>query len=272
MMAGSGKILWYLMNLRNLCIACVRIFVYCLTHPRKAGVLFFSFFSTINEFYQVSHGRLYNWERTQFFQKMREARVFGRCNAFNMESVVTRIGETQILSALVAYVKPRTIFEIGTYNGFTTLHFAYNTPEDATIYTLDLPPDYEITPKDGKVSYDDLLVIELSKQNIDRRFYKKDPHGRKIKDLFGDSQTFDYKPYHGKMDLVFIDGNHSYDFVKFDTENAFKMLSPSGIIIWHDFDYIIHRDVFRYLNGLVKTHKIYSIPGSRFAVYGKQLI
>ncbi|MBL8012699.1 MAG: class I SAM-dependent methyltransferase, partial [Candidatus Omnitrophica bacterium] len=75
----------------------------------------------------------------------------------------------------------------------------------------------------------------------------------------------------GKIDLVFIDGNHSYEFVKSDTENALEMLSEKGVIIWHDYDYIIHKDVFRYLNKLAKTHKIYSIPHTRFAIYGRQL-
>jgi predicted O-methyltransferase YrrM len=268
----ARKILWYMMNLRNLCIACVRIAFYGLSHPNKIGMLFFSFFSSINEFYQFSYGRLYNVEETEFFKELKQNLVFARCNVSGMESVVTRSGETQMLAALVAKLKPRTVFEIGTYNGFTTLHFAYNTPEDATIYTLDLPPDYDITSKKEKAqySYDDLLVVELSKQNINNRLFKKDTQGKKVKELFGDSLKFDFSPYYGKIDLIFIDGNHSYSFVKSDTENAFKMLSPKGVILWHDFDYIIHRDVFKYLNTLVKTHKIYSIPGTRFAVYGKQ--
>jgi predicted O-methyltransferase YrrM len=187
-----------------------------------------------------------------------------------MEAIVTRPNETQILSTLTCAVKPKTVFEIGTYNGFTTLHFAYNTPEDSKIYTLDLPPDFEVKDK-IHYSYDDLMVVELSKKNIARRVYKNDPMGRKVVELFGDSEKFDYSPYLGKIDLVFIDGNHSYPYVKSDTENAFKMLSDRGVIIWHDFDYIIHRDVFKYLNDLSQEHKIYSIPHTRFAIYGKNL-
>jgi hypothetical protein len=49
------------------------------------------------------------------------------------------------------------------------------------------------------------------------------------------------------------------------------MLSERGVIIWHDFDYIIHRDVFKYLNKLSEQYPIYSIPHTRFAVYGKDL-
>jgi predicted O-methyltransferase YrrM len=187
-----------------------------------------------------------------------------------MEASVTRPNETQILATLTCEFQPKTVFEIGTYNGFTTLHFAYNSPDDSKIYTLDLPPDFEVKDK-VHYSYDDLLVVELSKKNIARRVYKNDPMARKIVELFGDSEKFDYSPYYGKIDMVFIDGNHSYPYVKSDTENAFRMLSDRGVIIWHDFDYIIHRDVFKYLNRLSEDHKIYSIPHTRFAIYGKKL-
>jgi predicted O-methyltransferase YrrM len=270
----ARKILWYLMNLRNLFIACARISLYCLLRPNKISVLFFSFYTSINDFYKNSFGKLYNLEGTSFYKELKQDLLFVRCNTFNMESNVSHLGEIDALATCVAQLKPRIVFEIGTYNGFATLHFAYNTPDNSIIYSLDLPPNYSETlyNEKSKFSYDDLLVAELSKKNVNHRLFKKDPKGKKIIELFGDSSTYDFSPYYRKIDLVYIDGNHSYDFVKSDTENAFKMLSERGVIVWHDFDYIIHRDVFKYLNKLVKTHKIYFIPGTRFAIYGKQLI
>ncbi len=269
-MFRRSKIFWYLINLRNLLVVCVRTLFYCLVHPQKIATFLFALYSVLNEFYQSSHGHLYNFEATKLFQEMKSHMAFVRCNIFNMESIVTRPNETQTLCALVSHLKPKKIFEIGTYNGFTTLHFAYNAPEDSRIYTLDLPADFSLSDQEC-YSYDDILVMELSKKNIERRFFKKDSQGKKITELFGDSKLFDFSPYQGQMDLIFIDGNHSYPYVASDTENAFKMLSPDGVIVWHDFDYIVHRDVFKYLNHLVKEHKIYSIPNTRFAIYGKQL-
>ena len=38
----------------------------------------------------------------------------------------------------------------------------------------------------------------------------------------------------GPYDLIFIDANHAYEFVKKDFENALKMISPNGIIAMHD--------------------------------------
>lgn len=265
-----SKVGWYLANLRNLFVVCVRVFIHCIFHPKELYRIFFAFFSICNEYYQVSHGELINFETTPLYKEMKTKAIFVRSNVFNMESIVARPNEISTMATLVYQLKPKTVFEIGTYNGFTTLHFAYNAPEDAKIYTLDLPPDFEVKDK-ANYSYDDLMVVELSKKNIANRIYKKDPMGRKVIELFGDSEKFDYSPFYGKVDLIFIDGNHSYRYVKSDTENAFKMLSENGVILWHDFDYIIHRDVFKFLNSLSKEHKIYSIPHTRFAIYGKTL-
>ena len=51
-----------------------------------------------------------------------------------------------------------------------------------------------------------------------------------------DSKTFDYTPYLGTCDLVFIDGDHSYDGVRSDTANAFRLLRDErSVIVWHDY-------------------------------------
>src|SRR5262245_52329190 len=40
---------------------------------------------------------------------------------------------------LVKHLRPRVVFEIGTFEGNTTLQLALNS--EAEVYTLDLPPD-----------------------------------------------------------------------------------------------------------------------------------
>jgi predicted O-methyltransferase YrrM len=272
MLKNQKKYIWLVKNLRNFIVACIRVFLHCIRHPEKLYNLSFSFFSDINEFYQSSHGKLYHFEDTKLFHKLKNSMVLAKCNFFNLDLRVSRPNEVQILSALVSYLKPQNLFEIGTYNGYTTLHLASNSSLNSTVYTLDLPPDFEIDLQNqeqlSKYSYDDILVAELSKKNVLNRMYKNSEYKRKIIEIFGDSKSYDFSPYYGKMDFIFIDGNHSYEYVKSDTENAFKMLSENGVIVWHDFDYIIHRDIFKYLNTLVKDFKIYSIAHTRFAIYG----
>ena len=50
-----------------------------------------------------------------------------------------------------------------------------------------------------------------------------------------DSAKFDPTPYESKMDLVFVDGAHSADYVRNDSEKGWRMLRPGGVLVWHDF-------------------------------------
>jgi len=264
------KCFWYLGKLLNFIWASLNLLLYLIFHPKEGKTFLFLIFSDINEFHQKAFGRLKDFEETEFFRQLSSHFIFAQSNLFNRDVKVTRSMETHFLATLVKEVNPQAIFEIGTYNGFTTLHLAINSPESCKIFTLDLPPDYNIL-KAKKLSYDDLLVIKLSQKTINQRFYKKHALEGKITELYGDSATFNFSDYYGKMDVVFIDGNHSLEYVRSDTENAFKMLSPKGIIVWHDYDYIIHKDVFLFLNDLAKKYPIYSVPHTRFAIYGKNI-
>jgi hypothetical protein len=64
-------------------------------------------------------------------------------------------------------------------------------------------------------------------------FSKKDST---ILHLEGDSRDFDFSPYYGKQDLVFVDGDHHFDSVVNDTKVAFNLVKKNtGAIIWHDY-------------------------------------
>jgi hypothetical protein len=43
-------------------------------------------------------------------------------------------------------------------------------------------------------------------------------------------------PEERKFDLIFIDGDHSFDFVKRDLENSINHISKNGVIVLHDTD------------------------------------
>ena len=48
--------------------------------------------------------------------------------------------DEKILIGLIGMLhKPKTVFEIGTFDGGTTLHLGQSTENDCRIYTLDLP-------------------------------------------------------------------------------------------------------------------------------------
>jgi len=267
------QITWYLKTILFMLFASFRVFLYGLAHPKVLYQLIFAYVTRLNEIDQHVFGQLKDFKSTKTFSDIKKSIQCSKTNYFHLDPKVIHPVEVAILSQLVSYLKPQKLFEIGTYSGFTTYHFSINAPEKACIYTLDLPKHFKVQHKEDlkNYSYDDLNVIELSKSNVDRRVYRNTPAEQKIKDLFGDSREFDFAPYYGKIDLVYIDGNHSYDYVKSDTEQALKMVRENGVIVWHDYDFITHSDVFRYLNELSKTLPIYSIANSRFAIYGPKL-
>lgn len=48
--------------------------------------------------------------------------------------------------------------------------------------------------------------------------------------------TYDLTPQDiGAVDMVFIDGDHSYEAVKWDTKLALSCLKTGGMLVWHDY-------------------------------------
>jgi hypothetical protein len=164
------------------------------------------------------------------------------------------------LCLLCRAIKPRVIFEIGTLRGYTTAHMALNCDE-CTIYTLDLPSG--VKPVLATTTIDGLHA----KQHEETKLYVWEGMdiAQKIHPLFGDSASFDYSPYHQRVDLFFIDGAHSYEYVRSDTLNALKCCHPGSVIAWHDFGRAGVNGVSRWLLEFSKQHRVYSIPGGSIA-------
>ncbi|OGK86852.1 MAG: hypothetical protein A2X52_12430 [Candidatus Rokubacteria bacterium GWC2_70_16] len=168
------------------------------------------------------------------------------------------------LCLLCRILKPSTVFEIGTLHGFTTLHFALNTPPDATIYTLDLPKSGAPRPALSTTVVDDdhIRASTVSSSYI----FGDSPVAGKIKCLFGDSATFDFSPYHGRVGLFFIDGAHSYEYVRSDTLNALRCCAAGGVIAWHDFGRMGVNGVTRWLREMAGSGRtVYAVPGGSLA-------
>ncbi len=172
--------------------------------------------------------------------------------------------ELLTLAAICKHVRPRKVFEIGTYTGSTTLMMAKNTPYETEIFTLDLDPSQRETHKHG-LGIGGLPAFAVGSA------YQGLPFTTKVHQLFGNSVTFDYSPFAASIDLVLIDADHTYDFVKVDTANAFKLLRPGGIIIWDDYvwdeRYPECIGVTRILNELQQTRRCFQIAGTRLAIY-----
>lgn len=130
------------------------------------------------------------------------------------------------LTAIIRLRRPSRIFEIGTYDGATTLHMAAAAPS-AEIWTLDLPES------ESDLGYYAAREGVTSK-GVGHRF-RGTTDGRRITQLYGDSRAFDFTRWHGTIDLVVVDAGHTYDLALADSLTAFRLLRPGGVIIWDDY-------------------------------------
>ena len=180
--------------------------------------------------------------------------------------VYNPIDELAYLALITRNVRPARVFEIGTFRGRTALNFALNSPPECIVYTLDLPPSLRDAAQ-AATHRDDAAIIAKSDTGID---YSGKPGSEKIQQLLGDSSQFDFSPYFGRMDLVFVDGAHHYSAVESDTKNALQMARVGGWVVWHDFaNYGDYNDVTRAVLRLVPAREVVQIDNTQLAVYRK---
>jgi len=157
-----------------------------------------------------------------------------------------------IIRSLCKSVPNCKYFEIGTWRGQSVSNVADVCSE---CYTLNLPDDAF-----GGI-YRDLFGV----------FSKKNP---KIKHVYGDSKTFDYAGLNTKFDVIFIDANHRYEFIKSDTQKMFQYLThENSIIIWHDYGKDPATIVFETLAGILEgipkgmEKNLYHVSNTLCAIY-----
>ena len=206
-----------------------------------------------------------------------ELKRFGAPNVRNIQLTdIDGIGDVRVegsvlrhcplvLCGLGALLDCRTIFEFGTNRGDTAWLLAHNLPR-ARVYTLDLAGPEAVQS------------AELELTDADEYFrtwdrgarFRDTAEANRITQVFGDSATFDFSPYAGVMDLVYVDASHSYSYVRSDTEAAFTMLSAAGTIVWDDYTH--YPGIYSYLNELASAldRPIFHIVGTRLAFYSRR--
>jgi hypothetical protein len=171
-----------------------------------------------------------------------------------------------LLATIISALNPKKIFETGTFRGVGTLTMALNAPE-ADIYTLDLPEQYTETEVET-LSKGDKEWVRLSRTSTGFAFHGHAAATR-IHQLRGNSLTFEPPTELQNIDLCFIDGGHSYECIKADTETALKILSPNGVIVWDDYTWFID-GVSQYLTELRHSLPLYRIAGSQLVIYARK--
>ncbi len=186
--------------------------------------------------------------------------------------------EASALLSIVKLVRPRKIFEFGTFLGYSTALLVENSAEECTVYSLDLG-DSHVSEK-PLTAYAD---ADLRSDGDINDEYLRDAQGAlKPRYLTGlsdadksrltllqqDSRQLDPAAHGlvGTVDLVFVDGGHDTETITIDTANARKMIGDSGVIIWHDYNSTIHGDVTSFVNDLATKESVIHIQHTMMAV------
>ncbi|MDE2875379.1 MAG: class I SAM-dependent methyltransferase [Gemmatimonadota bacterium] len=167
--------------------------------------------------------------------------------------------EVLAIGAMVRFLRPERILEIGTFEGNTTVNLAANAPASARVFTLDLPPDWA---RRYALDVPDIHYNAATGNHTGRQFIET-PHADRITQLWGDSAAFEWDE-HGPFDFILIDGCHTYEYAVSDTLNALRVIRPGGAIVWHDYGML--EDVSRAVDECARGIKARAIQGTRLAV------
>jgi predicted O-methyltransferase YrrM len=142
---------------------------------------------------------------------------------------------------------PRSVLEIGTFFGSTTANLALNVPE-ATVSTVDLPQGLaEEQLAAGELQKDDFHLI--NRRRVGHAYRGVDSIDNIIQH-FGDTATWDFSLAGPETSFFFIDGSHTYEYVKNDTVECLSLAERESVILWHDVD-PGHPGVVRWLGEMI---------------------
>lgn len=82
-------------------------------------------------------------------------------------------------------------------------------------------------------------TVATEAENVAKGFvgnrFRGTPEENRIVQLFGDSRSLDFGPWSVSVDLVLIDGGHSYECASSDTRSALQIVGGNGVIVWDDY-------------------------------------
>ncbi len=140
--------------------------------------------------------------------------------------------ELAFLCWLAVTISARNVFEIGTFDGRTTRNLARAIGASGRVTTVDLPPD-KLASTALPMDRSESVYVGLVQTGL--RFLNT-PEAARIKVVLDDSARYRPRPEEeGAYELVFVDGAHSYAYVRSDTRLAMRLVNRQrGLIVWHD--------------------------------------
>jgi cephalosporin hydroxylase len=125
----------------------------------------------------------------------------------------------------VKTLAPKTVLEVGTSNGGTLFCFTRVAADDALVVSVDLPHGEF---GGGYASWRAPLYRSFAKGSQRVSLLRADSHDPRTLDAV--RHVFEGR----EVDVLFIDGDHTYDGVKQDFEMYSTLVRDGGIVAFHD--------------------------------------
>ena len=157
--------------------------------------------------------------------------------------------DTVVVAKAARGFQSKRVLELGSYRGVTARLIAESTEESTEIWTVDHEPTH------GEA-------------------YRGTPVEARIHRVVGKT-TFELLEPYGKFDLIFVDAEHDYKSAYHDTICALKLLSPGGVILWHDYQNKTYLHGFEGVSEALAVIKksidlpIVSVEGTMIAIYSE---
>ena len=165
--------------------------------------------------------------------------------------------DMMLLAGLAEGIKDCAYFEIGTWRGESVTTLSSRTKSCHTLCLTD----------------SEMRRLGMHEKTIEsHRLFSKDLEN--VVQLRGDSRSFDFKGLNQKFDLIFVDGDHHYDFVRSDTQKIFEnLVHDKTVVVWHDYGF--HPDQVRFevmaaiLDGVGsdRANRVYHVAHTKSAIY-----
>jgi cephalosporin hydroxylase len=136
-------------------------------------------------------------------------------------------GELQEFLEIYKEMSPKKVAEIGSFFGGTLWFFVKNNPNIETLISIDMP----IPPSDER--YNQMMECKS-------KWLEWIPEFTQFQQFIGDShdvtliETVQDNNVFNDVDMLHIDGDHTYEGVKADFENFKSLVKKGGMIVFHD--------------------------------------
>ncbi|MGA7076617.1 MAG: class I SAM-dependent methyltransferase [Halobacteriota archaeon] len=178
-------------------------------------------------------------------------------NTYSFLEGTSLVTDIMLLKSLARKFNPCSYLEIGSWRGESLVNVA-EIADKCVAITLS-----EEEMREMKLSESFIRVHGIfSKEN------------ESIRMIYHNSQTFDFTQLNEKFDLIFVDGDHSYQGVLNDTKKVYDLRKNSrSVIVWHDYGFSTERVRYSVLSAILegipadKHQHLFHVSNTLCAVY-----